>query len=84
MAFSKCNLLVAENLKMIVKLNIVIEQLMELLDVILVFYFLYFCLMRKFLVFRLSIIRNHNLPPAEGQVPGLIQIPIKAKGTGDR
>lgn len=81
---------------MIVKLNIIIEQLMELLDVILVFYFLYFCLMGKFLVFRLSIIRNHNLPPVEGQVPGLIQIPIKvcllftipdlykAKGTGDR
>ena len=59
------------------ELNIIIEQLMELLDVILVFYFPYFCLMGIFLVLRLSIFRNPNLPPVEGQVPGLIQTPIK-------
>lgn len=59
------------------ELNLIIEQLMELLDAIIVFCFPYFCLMGIFLVFLLLIIRNYNLPPVEGQVPGLIQIPIK-------
>lgn len=49
MAYSKCNLLVPEKLIKMTRKNIIIEQnklqLMEILEVIRVFYFLYFCLM---------------------------------------